>query len=262
MSIRALYTAASGMRSQQVNIDVIANNLANVNTNGFKTGRADFEDLLYQTVRPAGASATTGTEVPTGINIGLGSRTASIQKLFTEGSFMNTENPLDVAIAGDGFFRITLSSGETAYTRAGSFKRDSTGRMVTSDGDIQADNITLPADAKKIVIGMDGAVTYMQANNTVANIGNIQLAQFSNPAGLHAIGRNLFLESTSSGTATMGTPGQNGLGELNQGFLESSNVSIVEELVSMIVAQRAYEVNSKAIQTSDEMLQTANNAKR
>jgi len=261
MSTRALFIAASGMRSQQVNIDVIAHNLANVNTNGFKTGRADFQDLLYQSVRAAGSSATTGTEVPTGINIGLGSRPAAVQKLFTEGSFATTQNELDLAIAGDGFFRITLANGDTAYTRAGSFKMDSTGRMVTSDGDPLADNITFPADTEQISIGLDGTVSVLQ-NGTTSTIGNIQLAQFANPAGLKAAGRNLFLETTSSGTPQLATPGTNGVGETDQGFLELSNVEIVEELVSMIVAQRAYEANSKAIQTSDEMLQTANNAKR
>ncbi|MCX7044102.1 MAG: flagellar basal-body rod protein FlgG [Candidatus Sumerlaeota bacterium] len=261
MSIRALYTAASGMKSQQINIDVISHNLANVNTNGYKMGRADFQDLLYQSVRPAGASATTGTEVPTGISIGLGSQPSAVQKLFSPGSFANTGNPLDLAINNDGFFRVTLANGDTAYTRAGSFKKDSTGRMVTSDGDPLGDNITIPTNAEQINIGMDGTVSII-ANNQPQTIGNIQLARFSNPAGLNAMGRNLFRESTSSGRPTIGTPGQNGIGEITQGFLELSNVAVVDELVNMIVAQRAYEVNSKAIQTSDEMLQTANNAKR
>lgn len=262
MSSRALYIAASGMRSQQLNIDVISNNLANVNTNGYKAGRADFQDLLYQSVRSAGASATAGTEVPTGIHIGLGSRPVAVQKLFTEGSFATTENDLDLAIAGDGFFQIDIGNGITAYTRAGSFKMDSGGRMVTSDGDPLVDGITFGEKPLKITIGTDGTVTMKTSTQDSQSVGQIQLAQFANPAGLTPVGRNLFKETTSSGAATLYTPGTNGLGEIQQGFLELSNVDIVNELVTMIVAQRAFEVNSKAIQVSDEMLQTANNTKR
>lgn len=263
MSSRALFIAASGMRAQQLNIDVISNNLANVNTTGYKTARADFQDLLYQAVRPVGANATVGTEVPTGIHVGLGSRPAAVQKIFTTGSMATTENALDLAIGGDGFFRIQMANGDIAYTRAGAFKQDSQGRMVTSDGDLVADNITFPADTQQIVIGSDGTVSVLQQGQQEFNpIGNLTLAHFSNPAGLKAIGRNLFLETTASGAAQEGAPGQDGLGEISQGFLELSNVEIVQELVSMIVAQRAFEVNSKAITTSDEMLQTANSTKR
>ncbi len=261
MSVRALYTAASGMRAQRINIDVIAHNLANVNTTGYKTSRADFQDLLYQTVRSAGMSATTGTEVPTGIHIGLGTRPVATQKLFTEGSFATTENPLDLAIAGDGFFQITLADGTLSYTRSGAFKMDSDGRMVTSDGDLLADNITFPPDTEEIAVGLDGTVSVLQ-NGQEAQIGQIQLVKFPNPAGLRAIGRNLFFETGASGAPIVGIPGQNAFGEISQGYIELSNVSIVDELVSMIVAQRSYEVNSKAIQTSDEMLQTANSTKR
>ncbi len=261
MSMRALFTAASGMRSQRVNIDVIAHNLANANTSGFKTVRADFQDLLYQNMRPAGMSATTGTQVPTGIDIGLGSRPAATQRLFKIGSFATTENALDLAIGGDGFFIVNMADGTEAYTRAGSFKIDDQGRMVTSDGDLLADGITFPTDAEQIGIGMDGTVTVIQ-DGQESQIGQIQLARFANPAGLKAMGRNLFTETAASGAPITGIPGENAFGEINQGYLELSNVSIVDELVSMIVAQRAYEVNSKAIQASDEMLQTANNTKR
>jgi len=261
--IRALWTAASGMEAQQLNVDVIANNLANVNTTGFKRSRADFQDLLYQTLRDAGASSSNSTIYPTGMQIGLGTRNAAIQKIFQQGEFQQTQNPMDFAIEGRGFFQILQPNGETGYTRAGSFKQDEQGRLVTSDGFPLIPQITIPADAMNITIGSDGTVSVVQAGqNASTQIGQIQLVAFPNPSGLRSIGRNLYTETISSGSPTTGTPGENGIGTIAQGFLELSNVSISEELINMIVGQRAYEINSKAIQTADEMMQTANNAKR
>lgn len=261
--IRALWTAASGMESQQKNIDVVANNLANVNTTGFKKSRADFQDLMYQNLKTTGAPSTNTTQIPTGIQIGLGSRLAAVTKIFTSGDYNQTGNTLDVAIQGDGFFQIQLPDGTTAYSRAGAFKKDNTGRVVTSDGYPLLPAITIPANATTTTIGNDGTVSVVQAGQTApTQVGNIQLAQFSNPAGLSAQGMNLFIQSESSGAPTTGTPGLNGLGTVAQGYLEMSNVSVMEEMVNMITGQRAYEVNSKAVQAADEMLQTANNMKR
>ncbi|GFE59503.1 flagellar basal-body rod protein FlgG [Geobacter sp. AOG2] len=261
--LRALWTAASGMQSQQTNIDVIANNLANVNTTGFKKSRADFQDLMYQNLKTTGSPSTNTTQVPTGIQIGLGTRLAAVTKLFTSGDFTQTGNDLDMAIEGDGFFQIQMPDGTTAYSRAGAFKKDSTGRIVTSDGYPLLPEIVIPTNATKISIGNDGTVSVTQAGQTApTNVGNIQLAQFANPAGLAAQGKNLFLQTDASGNATTGTPGQTGIGTITQGFLEMSNVNVASEMVNMIVGQRAYEINSKAVQASDEMLQTANNMKR
>lgn len=261
--IRALWTAASGMQSQQKNIDVVANNLANVNTAGFKKSRADFQDLMYQNLKSTGSPSTNTTQVPTGIQVGLGSRLAAVTKIFTSGDFTQTGNELDIAIEGDGFFQVQNPDGSTGYSRAGTFKRDSTGRVVTSDGYPLIPEVVIPSNATKINIGNDGTVSVQQAGqNAPASIGTIQLASFANPAGLAAQGKNLFLPSDSSGAATTGTPGQNGLGTITQGFLEMSNVSVMEEMVNMIVGQRAYEINSKAVQAADEMLQTANNLRR
>jgi len=261
--LRALWTAASGMQSQQTNIDVIANNLANVNTTGFKKSRADFQDLMYQNMKTTGSPSTNTTQVPTGIQIGLGTRLAAVTKLFTSGDFTQTGNDLDMAIEGDGFFQIQMPDGTTAYSRAGAFKKDSTGRIVTSDGYPLLPEIVIPTNATKISIGNDGTVSVTQAGQTApTNVGNIQLAQFANPAGLAAQGKNLFLQTDASGNATTGTPGQTGIGTITQGFLEMSNVNVASEMVNMIVGQRAYEINSKAVQASDEMLQTANNMKR
>ncbi len=261
--IRALWTAASGMQSQQKNLDVVANNLANVNTAGFKKSRADFQDLMYQNLKTSGSPSTNATQVPTGIQIGLGSRLAAVTKIFTPGDFTQTGNELDMAVEGDGFYQIQLPDGGTGYSRSGSFKKDSTGRVVTSDGYPLLPAISIPSNATKVNIGNDGTVSVMQAGqNTPTQVGNIQLASFSNPSGLSAQGKNLFLPTDASGAATTGTPGQTGLGTIAQGFLEMSNVSVMEEMVSMIVGQRAYEINSKAVQASDEMLQTANNLKR
>lgn len=261
--LRALWTAASGMQSQQTNIDVVANNLANVNTTGFKKSRADFQDLMYQNLKTTGSPSTNTTQVPTGIQIGLGTRLAAVTKIFTSGDFTQTGNDLDMAIEGDGFFQIQMPDGTTAYSRAGAFKKDSTGRIVTSDGYPLLPEIVIPTNATKISIGNDGTVSVTQAGQTApTNVGNIQLAQFANPAGLAAQGKNLFLQTDASGNATTGTPGQTGIGTITQGFLEMSNVNVASEMVNMIVGQRAYEINSKAVQASDEMLQTANNMKR
>jgi len=258
--MRALFISASGMHSQQVNIDVIANNLANVNTSGFKKGRADFEDLFYQTLRAPGANASSGTEVPTGIHLGYGSRPASTQKIFTQGDFKPTGEQLDMVIEGDGFFQISLPDGTTAYTRAGHFQRDSTGQVVTPDGNPLSPPITIPAEAASITISPDGTVSVDSQNGqTVTQIGTIQLAKFVNPAGLKPIGSNLFAETPSSGSAVVGTPGLNGIGSLRSGILEMSNVNMVDELVNMIIGQRAYEINSKAIQTADRMMEVAGN---
>lgn len=261
--IRALWTAASGMQAQQMNIDVVANNLANVNTTGFKKSRADFQDLMYQTLKTTGAPSSNSTQVPTGIQIGLGAKPAAVTKIFTAGNISQTGNDLDLAIEGDGFFQIQTPDGATAYSRAGAFKKDSQGRIVNSDGYPMIPEVVVPANATKISVGNDGTVSVMQAGqNSPTTIGTIQLATFSNPAGLSSMGHNLYQPSDSSGTATTGTPGQNGIGTLSQGFLEMSNVSIMEEMVNMIVGQRAYEVNSKAVQAADEMLQQANNLRR
>lgn len=261
--IRALWTAASGMQGQQKSIDVVANNLANVNTTGFKRSRADFQDLIYQNLKSTGSPATNATQVPTGIQIGLGTRLAAVTKIFTPGDFTQTGNELDMAIEGDGFYQITLPDGNTGYSRAGAFKRDSTGQVVTSDGNPLSPSIVIPNNATKINIGNDGTVSVQVAGQSATTtVGNIQLAAFSNPSGLSSQGKNIYLPTDASGTATAGTPGQNGLGTIGQGLLEMSNVNVAEEMVNMIVGQRAYEINSKAVQASDEMLQTANNLKR
>lgn len=261
--IRSLWTAASGMQAQSKNIDVIANNLANTNTTGFKRSRADFQDLIYQNLKSTGSPATNATQVPTGIQIGLGTRLAAVTKIFAAGDFSQTGNELDIAIEGDGFFQVQLPDGTTGYSRAGAFKRDSQGRVVTSDGNPLLPEVVIPSNATKINIGTDGTVSVQQAGQTApTTVGGIQLAAFANPSGLSSQGKNIYLPSDASGAATTGTPGQNGLGAVAQGLLEMSNVNVAEEMVNMIVGQRAYEINSKAIQASDEMLQTANNLKR
>ncbi len=261
--IRSLWTASSGMKSQAVNIDIISNNLANVNTSGFKRSRADFQDLLYETLRPAGTSSSENSEVPTGIQIGHGSRLVASQKIFTQGDLQQTKNELDIAIEGNGFFQITQPSGEIAYTRDGAFKMDADGRIVTSDGFPLEPEITIPTDSISLSIGIDGTVSVLQAgSSSPTTIGTITLARFVNPAGLHSIGRNLFIPTNASGDAIEGTAGRDGLGSLAQGFIEMSNVSVVDEMVKMISAQRAYEINSKTIQAADEMLQQANTVKR
>lgn len=261
--MRALWSAATGMLAKQLDMDVIANNLANVNSAGFKKSRVDFQDLMYQTIRTAGSTVAQGSKVPTGIQVGLGTRAAAIQKVFSQGDFIQTENPLDLVIEGDGFFQVLLPDGSTAYTRTGAFKVDSEGRVVTSDGFVMEPELAVPANAVDISIGTDGTVTIQVAGeNTPTELGQIQLARFLNPGGLMSIGRNLYKPTAASGDPAVGTPGLEGIGTIAQKFLEMSNVKVVEEMVNMIIAQRAYEVNSKAIQTSDEMLAAANNLRR
>lgn len=261
---RAMWTAASGMQAQNTRIDVISNNLSNVNTTGFKESRADFQDQMYQTMKTPGASTTAGgRQAPTGIQVGLGVRTAAVSPNFSQGNLTNTGNDMDVAIEGRGFFQVQMPNGETAYTRAGTFEVDNQGQIVTPDGHPLQGGITVPPNAKHVSISGDGTVDAKlpgQAGTTT--LGQVQLATFVNPAGLNAQGNNLFLESGASGQPNVGMPGENGAGTLAQGFLEKSNVSVVNEMVNMIAGQRAYEVNSKAIKTSDEMLQMANNLKR
>ena len=261
--IRSLWTAASGMQAQTTSIDVISNNLANVNTAGFKRSHTDFQDLLYETMRPPGVSAGGNSQVPTGIQIGHGTRTVSTHKIFMQGDFQHTQNELDMAIEGQGFFQVIQPNGTVSYSRAGNFKIDSEGRIVTPDGFLMEPEITIPTDALAVSIGTDGTVSVLQAGqNQPSEIGTLQLARFVNPAGLQSIGRNLFVETAASGNPTVGTPGEDGFGTIAQGYLEMSNVSVVDEMVNMITAQRAYEINSKAIQAADDMLQTANNLKR
>jgi len=258
--MRALWTSATGMMAQQVNLDVVANNMANVNTTGFKRDRADFQDLMYQALRLQGVTTEDGSQIPTGINIGHGTVLAAVQKLFTQGNYEQTENQLDLAIEGNGFLQVTLPSGDTAYTRAGTLKSDSQGRVVTSDGYLITPNLTIPQNTTNISIETDGTVSAtVQGQSGPQQLGTIELATFSNPAGLRAMGKNLFLETDASGTPVTGKPGENGLGTVLQGYLESSNVSVVQEMVNMIVGQRAYEANSKSIQAADEMLRQANN---
>ncbi len=261
--IRGLFTASSGMTSQQFLIDTIANNLANVNTNGFKKTRVDFQDLLYQTIRPAGTSVDQSTRVPSGIQVGHGSRVADTQKIFTQGNFRLTENPLDLVIEGEGFFKLTLQDGSEVYTRDGSFTLDENGDIVNSEGYRLDPAINIPQDAVDIHIGRDGTVSVRIAGDVDAtDVGQILTSDFINPAGLKAIGQNLFIETTASGPPIEGPPGEDGRGQIASGFLESSNVSVVEEMVNLIIGQRAYDSNARVVTTSDEMLQTATNLKR
>lgn len=261
--IRSLWTAATGMQAQTLNIDIISNNLANVNTNGFKRSRADFQDLLYETFRPPGMASSADTTVPTGIQVGHGTRPAATQKIFIQGDFQHTQNDLDMAIEGDGFFQVLQPNGEVAYSRAGSFKIDSEGRIVTSDGFPMEPEIVLPQDSMAVSISTDGIVSVMLAgDSSPTEVGTIELARFVNPAGLENVGRNLLLPTEASGDVETGIAGEDGLGTIAQGYIEMSNVSVVDEMVNMITAQRAYEINSKAIQTSDDMLQVASNLKR
>jgi len=261
--IRSLWTSATGMQAQELNIDVISNNLANVNTSGFKKSRAEFQDLLYENLRPAGAASSADTTIPTGVQMGHGARPSAVQKLFSQGDFQNTENELDWAIEGDGFFQIELPNGDTSYSRCGEFKLDADGRIVNADGYLLVPQLTVPTDTVSITVGMDGTVSAIQANDPIPReIGTIQLARFVNPAGLRSLGKNLFVPTEGSGDEIVGTAGQDGFGTISQGFLERSNVSVVDEMVNMITAQRAYETNSKVIQTADDMLQMANNLKR
>ncbi len=261
--MRSLYTASTGMLAQQLQIDNTSNNIANVNTIGFKSSRAEFADLMYQTLEYAGTGTSQITKSPTGIEVGLGVRPTAITKIFTEGNLKQTGNNLDVAITGKGFFRIELPDGTQSYSRNGAFKLDENGTIVNSDGYRLVPEIVVPDDATDISIGTDGIVSVIQPGQTQATqIGQITTINFINPAGLHSLGDTLFLETESSGVPIEDTPGLNGLGILRQGFVELSNVQLVVELTELITGQRAYEADSKAITTSDEMLQTVVNLKR
>jgi flagellar basal-body rod protein FlgG len=261
--LRSLWIAASGMTAQQTNIDNLSNNLANVNTVGFKKARVNFEDLLYQEIRPAGAITSTGLNHPTGIQLGMGSKVVGTEKLFSQGSYQNTDNPLDWVIEGDGFFQVLLPNDEIAYTRNGSFKLDQDGNIVNANGYYLEPQIAIPEDALEIMVSEDGIVSVMLPGEIdPVEVGNIEISTFINPSGLRAIGRNLFLPTAASGDPIDGVPGDDNFGIIVQGMLEMSNVNLVEEMVNMITAQRAYEVNSKAIQTSDDMLQIVNNLRR
>ncbi len=259
MTTPALWIAKTGLDAQQTRMSVIANNLANVNTTGFKQDRAVFEDLIYQNYRQVGASNTQTNEVPTGLNIGTGVKVVATEKNHTQGNLVTTNNALDMAINGRGFFQVLQPDGSVAYTRDGSFSLDSNGQVVTANGYPLQPAITVPQGAQSITIGNDGTVSVQLAGQAQpSQVGTIDLADFVNPAGLQPIGNNLFLESGSSGAPQTSTPGLNGVGSVQQGMLESSNVNVVEELVSMIETQRAYEMNSKAISSTSSMLQTLN----
>lgn len=257
---QALWAAKTGLDAQQTRMAVISNNLANVNTTGFKQSRAVFEDLLYQNVRQSGGQTSQDTQLPSGLSLGTGVRVVATEKLFTQGSILQTGNSLDVTINGRGFFQILLPDGSLAYTRDGSFQQDADGQMVTASGYAVQPGITLPSGAQSITIGSDGVVSVMLAGQTSpSQVGSLQTVDFINPVGLQPMGENLYLETASSGTAQTGTPGVDGFGALIQGALEGSNVNVVSELISMIETQRAYEMNSKAISTTDEMMQYLNN---
>jgi flagellar basal-body rod protein FlgG len=259
--IRALYSAASGMAAQQMNVDNIAHNLANASTVGFKSRRAEFQDLMYQSVVQPGSASGQQTLVPAGLQLGLGTRATSNSVVFTQGAFSETDNPLDMVIQGKGFFQIRLPSGSLAYTRAGTFQLDKDGNIVTSDGNSLEPAITIPAAAQTISIAGDGTVSYTLPNQTASQqAGQIQLANFPNPAGLNSLGGSLYSQTDASGDPTVGTPGgQEGLGTVMQGYVEQSNVSVVEEFVNLIVAQRGYEASSKVVQAADQMYQQINN---
>ena len=254
--IRSLWIAKTGMEAQQTQLDTISHNLANVATNGFKRSHAIFEDLIYQNLRQSGANTTEQTQLPTGLQVGLGVRPVATSRIYSQGNLQQTTNNLDLAIKGNGFFQIQQPDGTTAYTRDGSFQLDANGQIVTNNGYTLLPGITVPANAQSITIGNDGTVSVLVPGNVAPQtVGQVQLANFINPAGLDPKGQNLFTETASSGTANAGAPNANGLGALQQGFVETSNVNVVEELVAMIQTQRAYELNSKAVKTSDEMLQ-------
>lgn len=258
--MRALSIAATGMLAQQLNVEVISNNIANMNTTAYQRRRAEFADLLYQNLRRVGAdSSSNGSVVPTGVQVGLGVRTTATVRMTEQGNLISTENPLDTAVEGEGYFQVSLPTGDTAYTRAGSFQLSPQGEIVTTDGFTVAPGITIPTDAIEITINAEGQVL-VKVDGQVApnNVGQLQLAIFANDAGLEAIGGNLFLETPASGSATTGTPGAAGFGSLRQGFLETSNVNVVTEITNLITAQRAYEMNSRVIETADQMMSTLN----
>lgn len=254
--IRSLWISKTGLDAQQTQMDVVANNLANVSTNGFKRSRAVFEDLLYQNIRQPGAQSSQQTQLPSGLQIGTGVRPVAAERIHTQGNLQQSGSKLDIAIQGSGFFPVLMPDGTTGYTRDGSFQTDGQGQLVTASGFVVQPAMTIPADATSVTIAQDGVVSVTQAGSvTPVQIGQMQLATFINPAGLQSNGQNLYLETASSGAPSTGAPGANGTGTLVQGFLETSNVNVVEELVNMIQTQRAYEINSKAITTSDQMLQ-------
>jgi flagellar basal-body rod protein FlgG len=259
--LRGLWSAASGMSAQKLTIDVIANNLANVNTASFKKSRPDFQDLMYQTISQSGSITSAGSQIPSGIFIGMGTMPVGVQKIFMQGDFQETKNELDMAIEGKGFFKV-ISNEEELYTRAGNFKLDSDGNICTPNGDKVQPEMSIPADTVSINVDKTGTVTVFNPDGTGTSLGVIELYTFSNPTGLFSLGHNLYRATDASGEPISGTPGSDGVGTIAQGFVEMSNVDVVEEMVSMIMAQRAYEINSKAIQTADNMLQIANNIKR
>jgi len=251
------------MNAQEFNVDIIANNLANVNTTGYKKQRVEFQDLMYETLREAGSSAAEGVQIPTGIQVGLGSRTAATRKIFTQGTFQETGNPLDMVIEGDGFFQVLQPNGTVAYSRAGAFKMDSSGNVVTADGYPLEPPLVIPSDSTSISVGSDGTVSATSAGESEPQtIGQVQLARFANPAGLRNLGHSLMSSTAASGEPSTGAPGLEGTGTIAQGMLEMSNVKVVEEMVNMITAQRAYEANSQAIRIADQMLEIANNTRR
>lgn len=261
--LRALYTAATGMNAQETNIDVISNNLANINTTSFKKSRADFQDLMYQNLLEPGAQTSDTTQNPTGIQIGLGVETVSVQKIHTQGDLKNTGRDLDIAIEGEGMLQVTLPSGDTAYTRAGSLQLDQDGNLVTSEGYQIDAGLTIPPDALSVVFAQDGTVSAtVSGSTTPTQVGQFEAFRFPNKSGLRAIGMNLYEETESSGAPESGTFNENGFGRINQGFLETSNVSVVEQVVNMITAQRAYEASSKGVRTAEDMLSQAINLKR
>ncbi|QTA38671.1 flagellar basal-body rod protein FlgG [Thermosipho ferrireducens] len=260
--INGLYTAATGMWAQQFKLDTLSNNIANVDTAGYKKVKAEFQDLLYDYSKNAGAATAQNSLHPTGLYVGHGTRLAATTRVFTQGNLENTGNSTDLAISGDGFFQIQLQDGRIAYTRDGQFKIDGNGRIITSNGHLLSPNMVIPQNAVAINVSPDGIVTAELQDGTIQNIGTITLVRFVNPSGLKAIGDNLFLETPASGAPIEGTPGQDGFGSLLQGYVEKSNVDIVKEMVDMISAMRAYELNSRTIQTADEMLRTASGLKR
>ncbi|WP_408601842.1 flagellar basal-body rod protein FlgG [Pseudomonas sp. PLMAX] len=251
----SLSTAATGMTAQQTQMDVISNNLANLGTNGFKGSRANFEDLMYQNLRQPGAVSSADTSLPSGMQVGTGVRPVATERLHTQGNLQATENSTDLAINGNGFFQVQMPNGDNAYTRDGSFQKDANGQMVTSNGYLIQPSITIPENALSISVSKDGIVSVTTPGNSASTqVGQLQVATFVNPAGLQSIGENLYLETDASGTANENQPGQNGAGSLYQGYVETSNVNVVQEMVGMIQTQRAYEMNSKVVKASDEML--------
>lgn len=261
MPSRALLTAATGMQVQQQNVDNIANNLANASTNGFKRTRIEFQDLMYQNMRASGGAANASTNLPVGLQIGMGARAVATERLFIQGEYKQTGNPLDIVVEGSGFFQVRMANGDLAFTRNGSFHLNNQGQVVTATGEFLEPSITIPTEATSITVGNDGTVSITLPGQAAdQNIGQIQLAIFANPAGMEALGRNLFRETGASGQAVVGSPDGNGIGRVSQGMVEGSNVNVVEELVNMISAQRMYETNSKVISTADRMLGTINQA--